>query len=206
MADRNNVNRVFVTLSGYRYGEDNGNVYRSSNRGQVWAPIGQSLPDIPVNDIVKDASDKVYLATDVGVFGAATEAYNWEVIDGNLPSVVVNDMHIHEPSGVLYAATYGRSIYKLDLSTVILGTAELPENTTIAVAPNPATNFTTVTLAETALNTSIELFDALGRSVGRFNFKNEQSFQIPVSALKAGQYFLKIKTEKTTQTKKLIVK
>tara|TARA_R100000935_G_scaffold38680_1_gene60062 strand:+ start:180977 stop:183481 length:2505 start_codon:yes stop_codon:yes gene_type:complete len=206
LADRNNVNRVFVTLSGYRYGEDNGNVYRSSNRGQVWAPIGQSLPDIPVNDIVKDASDKVYLATDVGVFGAATEAYNWEVIDGNLPSVVVNDMHIHEPSGVLYAATYGRSIYKLDLSTVILGTAELPENTTIAVAPNPATNFTTVTLAETASNTSIELFDALGRSVGRFNFKNEQSFQIPVSALKAGQYFLKIKTEKTTQTKKLIVK
>lgn len=206
LADRDNVNRVFVTLSGYRYGEDNGNVYRSSNRGQVWGAIGQALPDIPVNDIVKDAAGSVYLATDVGVFGAATGDYNWEVIDGNLPSVVVTDLHIHEASDVLYAATYGRSIYKLDLSTVILGTAKTSEMTAIAVAPNPAKNFTTVTLAESAANIEIEVFDALGRVVGQFSFEKERKVQLPVSNLTAGTYFLQIKTERTTQTKKLIIK
>ena len=206
LADRANVNRVFVTLSGYRYGEDDGNVYRSSNRGQVWAPIGQTLPDIPVNDIVKDASGNLYLATDIGVFGAGTEGYNWEVIDGNLPSVIINDMHIHEASGVLYAATYGRSIYKLDLSALVLGAAEISENTKIAVAPNPATDFTIVTLTETTANALVEVYDALGRVVGKFNFKNERSFQLPVSNWKSGTYFLKVKTERTTQTKKLIVK
>ena len=117
LADRDNVNRVYVTLSGYRYGEDDGNIYGSNNQGQSWGAIGESLPDIPVNDIVKDANGKFYVATDIGVFGAGTGDYNWEIIAGNLPSVIITDLHIHEPSNVLYAATYGRSIYKLDLDT-----------------------------------------------------------------------------------------
>lgn len=206
LADRDNVNRVFVTLSGYRYGEDDGNVYRSSNRGQIWGAIGQALPDIPVNDIVKDGAGRVYLATDVGVFGAATDGYNWEVIAGNLPSVVVTDLHIQEASDVLYAATYGRSIYKLNLSTVILGAPEIAETTATSVAPNPAKNFTTVTLAESATTILIEVFDALGRAVGLFRFENERKVQLPVSNLKTGMYFLQIKTARSTQTKKLIIK
>ncbi len=206
LADRDNVNRVYVTLSGYRYGEDDGNIYGSNNQGQSWGAIGESLPDIPVNDIVKDANGKFYVATDIGVFGAGTGDYNWEIIAGNLPSVIITDLHIHEPSGVLYAATYGRSIYKLDLATVILGTVEISESNKIVVAPNPATNFTTVTLAEIAGNTSITLYDALGRITGQFNFKNERKLQIPISNLESGTYFLKIKTENSTQTKKLIVK
>ncbi len=206
LADRDNVNRVFVTLSGYRYGEDDGNVYRSSNRGEVWGAIGATLPDIPVNDIVKDANGVVYLATDIGVFGAATEGYNWEVIDGNLPSVVVNDLHIHEATGMLYAGTYGRSIYKLDLATVVLGTSEIAETTNIAVVPNPATDVATVTFTETTASISIKIFDATGRSVGQFKAENKRRMQIPVSNLRSGTYFLQIKTNSNTQTKKLIVK
>ncbi|HBR55773.1 MAG TPA: hypothetical protein DEA82_16940, partial [Flavobacteriaceae bacterium] len=62
-------------LSGYRYGEDDGNVYVSNFRGQGWGAIGASLPDIPINDVVKDANGVLYLATDIGVFAAASEAY-----------------------------------------------------------------------------------------------------------------------------------
>ena len=206
LADRDNINRVFVTLSGYRYGEDNGNVYRSSNRGQAWSAIGEELPDIPINDIVKDASGKVFLATDVGIFGAGTQAYLWEVIDGNLPSVVVNDMHIHEPSQTLYAATYGRSIYKLDLSTVVLGTSEVVESATIAIAPNPAEDFTEITFTENVTNASIEMFDALGRNVKNLNITNTRTCTIPIADMRAGTYFLKIQVGTQTQTKKLIVK
>ncbi|WP_432412812.1 VPS10 domain-containing protein [Rasiella sp. SM2506] len=206
LADRNHVNRVYVTLSGYRYGEDNGNIYASNTQGQSWGAIGAALPDIPVNDIVKDAAGKFYVATDVGIFGAGTGDYNWEIIDGNLPSVLVTDLHIHESSNVLYAATYGRSIYKLDLSTVILGTAEISKITTSAVAPNPATDVTTVTLAETAANASVEVYDALGRIVRQFKFNDERNLKISVANLKAGTYFLKITTESTSQTKKLILK
>ncbi len=206
LADRDNVNRVYVTLSGYRYGEDNGNIYGSTNQGQSWGAIGAALPDIPVNDIVKDATGKFYVATDVGVFAAGTGDYNWEVIDGNLPSVVVNDLHIHEASGVLYAATYGRSIYKLDLATVVLNTPEISKNTSITVAPNPARDFTTITLSEVALNASVEVYDALGRVVAQYNFTKERNLHIPVSNLKTGQYFLKIKSGDVSQTKKLLVK
>ncbi|QIE60322.1 T9SS type A sorting domain-containing protein [Rasiella rasia] len=206
LADRDDVNRVFVTLSGYRYGEDEGNVYRSSNRGQVWGAIGASLPDIPINDIVKDANGNTFLATDVGVFGAATEAYVWQVIDGNMPSVVVNDLHIHEPSGMLYAATYGRSIYKLDLASVTLSTSEIEDTIKASIFPNPASDVVTIALTETVAQANIVIFDALGREVGNHSFKNQQRLVLSISTLETGSYFVKVITPFATSTKKLIVK
>ena len=206
LADRDNVNRVYVTFSGYRYGEDNGNVYASNNQGQLWGAIGNALPDIPVNDIVKDADGNFYVATDVGVFAAGTGDYNWEVVDGNLPSVVITDMHIHEASNTLYAATYGRSIYKLDLSNVVLGTAATTFSETIVVAPNPAINVTTVTLPSAVSSVSVQVFDAMGKKVGVFNYSDQKHLTIPVANFKSGIYFLRLNLEGTTQTKKLIIK
>ena len=206
LADRDNVNRVFVTLSGYRYGEDNGNVYRSSNRGQVWGAIGASLPDIPINDIVKDANGITYLGTDIGVFAAATEAYNWEVLDGNMPSVVVNDMHLHEPSETLYVATYGRSIYKLDVTSVVLSTSETETNRAMVLHPNPAYDAVTITLSETATKANVMVYDALGRVSGQFFFENQKTLQLSLTTFDAGVYFVKVQIEKGVITKKLIVK
>jgi|TARA_R110002020_G_scaffold474772_3_gene707249 photosystem II stability/assembly factor-like uncharacterized protein len=206
LADRENINRVYVTLSGYRYGEDDGNVYLSNFRGQGWGAIGASLPDIPINDVVKDANGVLYLATDIGVFAAASEAYSWEVIDGNMPAVVVNDLHIHEPSNTLYAATYGRSIYKLDLGSVVLGTSEVALLDDMLVYPNPASDKVQIKLAKQSGEAAVLVVDALGRTVATYSFKNKRTLEVPLSGLERGTYFLKVNTESGTATKKLIVK
>ncbi len=206
LADRENINRVYVTLSGYRYGEDDGNVYVSNFRGQGWGAIGASLPDIPINDVVKDANGVLYLATDIGVFAAASEAYSWEVIDGNMPAVVVNDLHIHEPSNTLYAATYGRSIYKLDLGSVVLGTSEVALLDDMLVYPNPASDKVQIKLAKQSGEATVLVVDALGRTVATYSFKNRRVLEVPLSGLERGTYFLKVNTESGTATKKLIVK
>ena len=120
LASKINSNRFYVTLSGYRYGADEGHVYLALDNGSSWVDLSTSLPDIPVNDIVQADNGSLYLATDVGVFGSANGGTTWEPLGVNIPNVVVTDLHIHEDSSYLYAATYGRSIYEIDLSQIIL--------------------------------------------------------------------------------------
>ena len=83
--------------------------------------ITNNLPDVPINDIVQAADGRLFIGTDIGVFGSGNAGELWEPLGEGLPSVVVTDMHIHEASNYLYIATYGRSSYKLNLEEVVLG-------------------------------------------------------------------------------------
>src|SRR5690606_17887189 len=113
------------TFSGFRYGEDSGHVYKSGDNGNTWTNISSNLPDVPVNSIVKDMYEKLYLATDIGVMFSSNDGLSWEILGENLPSVVVTDLHLHEPSQTLYAATYGRSSYKIDISENVSNTKKM---------------------------------------------------------------------------------
>ena len=76
LASRFDAQTFYVTFSGYRFGEDNGHVYKTTDNGANWTDIGTSLPDIPVNDIVQDAWGILFLATDVGVLASDDEGAN----------------------------------------------------------------------------------------------------------------------------------
>ena len=112
LASREDVNSLYVTFSGYRYGEDDGHVYKSTDSGENWLDISEGLPDIPINDIVQDQYGNLFLGTDIGVLSSLDDGANWEPFGENMPSVVINDLFIHEASEYMYAATYGRSSYK----------------------------------------------------------------------------------------------
>lgn len=206
LASRDDEDAVYVTYSGYRYGEDTGHVYRSLDRGAFWYDISDGLPDIPVNDIVRDSEGRLYVATDVGVFGSGTEGSIWEVIGGNLPSVVVNDMHIHEGSQQLYIATYGRSSYKIDLSSVILGNSEETITIDLRIAPNPASAYVNVSWPESFEANSIIFFDVLGRTALRAIISEGNNSQIHIAHLASGQYFVEITDGDTKIIKKLLKK
>ncbi|MDX1463053.1 MAG: T9SS type A sorting domain-containing protein, partial [Marinirhabdus sp.] len=206
LADRFDANRVYVTLSGYRYGEDDGNAYVSNFRGVGWGAIGENLPDIPINDIVRDTNGYLYIATDIGVFAAANEAYNWEVLDVNMPAVIVNDMHIHEPSNTLYAATYGRSMYAMDLNSIILGINETEQALDVVVFPNPASDRVQITLPNQNQSAGVKLYDALGRTVLERTNYTANTIDLEVQQFKAGTYFLQIFFDGRRVTHTLIIK
>ncbi len=206
LADRNDPNTVYVTYSGYRYGEDNGHVYRSTNKGVNWDLVGTDLPDIPINDIVQDANGNLYLATDIGVFASGTQGGSWEVLGSNLPSVVVTDMHIHEADQTLYAGTYGRSAYKMDISGVVLGTADADFEAKIALYPNPASEFVTIELGDIHSKWVVVIYDSMGRWVLESEAQNARNIQLDVSGITAGIYYAKVSAGNNATTKKLIIK
>lgn len=203
LASRENVNVVYVTFSGYRYGTNEGHVYRSNNKGATWFDISGPLPDIPINDIIQDDNGYLYVGTDVGVFASATSGQVWEVVGDNLPSVVVTDMHLHEPTQYMYAATYGRSMYKMDISNIVLASEAPTFDISVRIFPNPASSMVTIDSHMNTTKMTVGMYDLRGKKLGSYELNGDLS--IDVSGLQAGMYILRFESENSQITRRLIV-
>jgi photosystem II stability/assembly factor-like uncharacterized protein len=96
----------------------NSHVFRSADGGLSWTDIdGGALGDAPCHSIAVPAAhpDRVYVCGDAGVFLSPDQGTTWENLTGNLPTVMVVDIVYHEADRTLTAATYGRSIWRLQV-------------------------------------------------------------------------------------------
>jgi photosystem II stability/assembly factor-like uncharacterized protein len=108
---------AWATFSGFRNGEDAAHVFLTTDGGETWRNVSGNLPNAPVNDVVIDkVRDTVYVGTDVGLFHLKNDKKNWAAVGTGLPLAPVLDIRLHEPSSTLVASTFGRSMWKLDLS------------------------------------------------------------------------------------------
>ncbi|MGB3342654.1 MAG: T9SS type A sorting domain-containing protein [Aequorivita sp.] len=206
LASRENPNTVYLTVSGYRFGENIGHVYKSIDFGANWMDISTSLPDIPVNDIEKDKFGNLFIATDVGILASKDEGLSWVALGENLPSVVVPDLFIHEGSEYLYAATFGRSMYKIDISENILAKGQVEFSSEVKVFPNPASDLVTVSIKDKMENPEIKMYDIMGKLVKQEQFESGNNLQFSVSNLSKGIYYLQISSNGKEMSKKLIIK
>jgi hypothetical protein len=95
-----------------------GHLFESTD-GLTWRDIStgtsaaSSLPDVPANTVKYLGDGRIALGTDLGVF-VRDAAGDWSRLGSDLPSTVVTDLE-PGPQGddSLYAATYGRGIWKL---------------------------------------------------------------------------------------------
>ena len=151
----------------------------------------------------------MYIATDLGVwFTNNDDGVNWTILGVNLPTTIVADIKIHEPTNVLYAGTFGRSMYSYDLNDVAAINNVNFEND-IVVYPNPIKNQSIVAfnLQQTS-TTKIYITDLLGKKV--LEIKNEklqsgqQKIQISNTLGLKGIHFLHIQTANKHLTKKVI--
>ena len=124
-------NKVWVTLSGYTSSEK---VYKSTDGGDNWVNISGTLPNIPINCIELDKSDvleTIYIGTDLGVFSTDSTLSDWNLFGNNLPHVIVNELEIQYQSNKLFAATYGRGLWSIDLEITSPPTANFSYNDSV---------------------------------------------------------------------------
>jgi photosystem II stability/assembly factor-like uncharacterized protein len=115
--DPDDSQTVWATFSGFRNGEDAAHVFKTTNGGETWANVSGNIPNAPVNDVVLDKTrGTVFVGTDVGIFALRNGKKNWVPVGVGLPLAPVLDLRLHSPSATLYASTFGRSMWKLDLS------------------------------------------------------------------------------------------
>lgn len=202
LASRTHPGTIYATFSGYRYGENEGHVYESTDNGETWSDISNNLPDIPVNDIVQSSEGRLYLGTDIGVFGSGNAGVIWEPLGDGMPTAVVTDMHIHEASNYLYAATYGRSSFKLNLEEVILGTNDFDAVEDLVIAPNPAQDFFNLRSQKWVLG-DVSLYSLDGKQLRTIKLSKEEQY-FDISDLSQGIYFIRIQKGNQMISRKLI--
>lgn len=109
---------VYAAFSGFRRGDHVARLYRSGDGGVTWKPVAGNLPVAPVNDILLVGTD-VIVATDVGVFLThdAVTGKQWVRLGRGLPQAPIWDLAYVTKTKTVYAADFGRGVYRLPLSS-----------------------------------------------------------------------------------------
>jgi len=170
VADPLDTQNCYVTLSGFTMDEHVPHVFRSTNRGATWSPIGGNLPDAPVNDLIVDPSDPktLFAATDIGVWATRNLGVGWFPLGQGMPLQTVHDLSFHAPSRSLVAATHGRSQWRLDLSQLPVAVDSRSPARLAFTGSGPNPFHSSIQLAiEVSRPTSITvtIYDASGRQI-----------------------------------------
>ena len=93
----------------------------SPDGGLDWKPFGQGLPETPVYSFVfvKGSNDLLFAATETGVYFRDMAMQEWLPFYKDLPNVTVSEITVNYHEKSLYAATYGRGLWKIDISDKI---------------------------------------------------------------------------------------
>lgn len=106
---------LYVTFSGYTSGSK---VNMTPDGGTTWSNYSGTLPNVPVNCIVYEngTNEGLYVGTDLGVYYTNATMSDWVSYNTGLPNVVVNELEISYNDKKLWAATFGRGLWKSNLS------------------------------------------------------------------------------------------
>jgi hypothetical protein len=124
--DTTNPNHAIVSFSGYNSstpttpGHVFDVVFDPATGTATWKDISYDLGDMPVSDTAYDAvTGDVYASTDFGVYRLAAGTTTWTVPAEGLPRVAVYSLTLADGEKfgqrLLWAATHGRSAYRLEI-------------------------------------------------------------------------------------------
>jgi photosystem II stability/assembly factor-like uncharacterized protein len=211
---------AYVTLSGYRYDEYLPHVFRTTDAGTSWQDISSNLPEAPVNDIIvdPDIAGRLYVGTDVGVYFTDSLGVSWNYLGTAMPNSPVTDLVLHNPTRMLIAATYGRSMYSIDLTPptdtdyekLYVDNFVLYQN-----YPNPFNPTTTIKfqIPGHARNDNtaktLKIYDVLGNDIATLidEEKSAGTYEVELDGtnLPSGIYFYQLKAGSFIETKKMIL-
>ncbi len=187
-------NTLYASLSGYRYGDGDGNIYKSTDDGNTWENVNYNLITVPVNEVLPDPDQQgtLYIATDIGVFELVGE--EWIDVSPSMPNVVITDIDFHRETRKLLAASYGKGMFETTLDPAIVSTeaAWTPE---ISIYPNPANSFITIECKTVPVTdkVSCQITDQRGRLVMERSGIG-QIEQLDISHLQVGVYTIQLRS------------
>ncbi|MGH7740432.1 MAG: T9SS type A sorting domain-containing protein [Candidatus Eiseniibacteriota bacterium] len=208
-------NTCFVGGSGY----SGPAVYKSTDGGVNWNPLGASQPSTLVYKLAFDGpvTQKLYAATDAGPYAYDTGLDSWTNLLAATccaPLTTYWDVEPLPSLGIMRFATYGRGIWDYNLGTVLASGTPQVETLRMAVYPNPSRESATFAFElPRAGRTRLEIFGVDGRRVanvydawrpaghGEVRFDN----RIQGRPLGAGIYLARISTPAGTANAKLLI-
>ena len=196
-----NPDKIAIATTG------NQKVYVSIDGGVNWTSYLFDLPNFSASALVwqNNSEDGLYLGMNYGVYYIDnTTSNSWEPFSNNLPNVRISELEINSITNKIYAATYGRGLWKTDLYNGSLRVNKFDLDA-ISIYPNPASYEINI-LWHKNDSTSIKIYNSLGKLL--YYSKNNSlinPLKIDVSQFATGFYFIKINTNEGAIVKKLII-
>ncbi|MHC4176116.1 MAG: WD40/YVTN/BNR-like repeat-containing protein, partial [Planctomycetota bacterium] len=139
-ASRAVAGRAYVTFDGHRSDDDQPYVFATENYGKTWRSIRANLPDSAgstrvVREDVKNPN-VLYLGAEFAAWVSVDRGASWTKLNGNLPTVAVHEIAIHEASGEIVAGTHGRSLWVLNVTALRQMSAESVKADVFLYKPN----------------------------------------------------------------------
>lgn len=109
-----NADLLYATVANFGHPH----LFRSRDGALTWEDVDKGqLPDVPHHAVLirPDDLNKLYVGNDAGVFVCDVTSGFWMNLTKNLPNATVIDLVYQVTEGSLFAATYGRSIWRLKL-------------------------------------------------------------------------------------------
>lgn len=226
--DRDDPDYLVLSVGGY--GVDN-NIWYSDNALDDSDAIFQSIssgnmPDIPVFDVLMHVGDhdKILAATEYGVWSySIITGGDWtqeQTEVGNVPVFEVREDWIREPGCyAIYLGTHGRGFFRsLTLSPA---GCDFSENTSsgpiqeeivagVALAPNPAGNYTIATVTLNSGSTvDIKMYNLTGNLVknygSAFYGAGSNSITLDLGNVSPGTYLVVFEVNDTLISKRLVI-
>jgi len=195
--DPRDKNHIWITYPGYGSPEV---VQWTSTTG--FRTMSTGLPDVPVMCFAIDyLSRDMYVGTEIGVYYRDSTMTNWEPYTTGMPSVEVTDLEINYATNELWAATYGRSLWKSPKhTTTILPTPSsvmtivpfAPDVITISPNPNHG-NFTVTVKNSTGNDVTMRLIAGDGKTVWQGNGTIQgNKLDVNMGAVVPGNYIFEL--------------
>ena len=184
-----------------------GKVYISNDGGQNWIVAKHDLPNFSALALVWDTTfgeDILYLGMNYGIYYLENNETTWTPYHTGLPNVQIRELEINTADNKLYAATYGRGLWRVNLFDPTALVADDLQISELILSPNPTNGAFKLNWKLNTLVT-IKIYDSLGKLV--FYEKNRdltQNSEINLQ-IQQGLYFLKVNTSRKEVTKKLII-
>ena len=198
---------MYVSVSGFEAGKK---VFKSIDAGKTWTNISYDLPNLPLNDIVTitGTNEDLYVATDLGVYYNSATAKSWTFFNTQMPHTRIYELEVHYQSKTLFAATYGRGIWRSPINIAGGGGA----TPTGVLAPRmkayPTVNSGRFVLdvPEIKSNEAYELFvyNAIGGVVLHKTISRKTE-QIHLNNVVNGLYFVTLRKGNAFETRRVVI-
>lgn len=189
---------VYLTVSGFRFGDSKAQVFYSDDYGDTWSSLASELPDIPVNDIVIDdqLQGYIYLATDIGVYVSEDGGTSWSALGTDLPKLPFIDLDYHSASRKIVAASYGRGMFSYNLPD--LSSNRNFSNLSYKIYPNPVIG--KLFIESSSLIKSVTVYNVNGQKL----LSQSQTKSIDFSGFTEGIYYVHIYTDEGVVIEKIV--
>jgi photosystem II stability/assembly factor-like uncharacterized protein len=120
-ASRASAGRCYIVFDAHRSNDDLPYVFVTDDFGQSWRSLRGNLPDGSSRVLREDRINPnlLYLGTEFAAFASVDRGESWFKINGpSLPTVAVHEFAQPVTAPEIVAATHGRSLWVLDVSTL----------------------------------------------------------------------------------------